>query len=172
MMRSMLLEYPGDRNVWNLSTQYMLGGNLLVAPIFDQPRHHIYLPKGSWVDLETGTRVTGGDWITYPKQIDVIPLFLRENTMLPLLKTAPLHIEDKNFDDLELVLNITGTIDQPYYDDGVEGHFRATLRDGRLDITVQSIPAGHFRIYAPTEIRELWVNGEPRTTCMDNCFGY
>ncbi|MBR1971854.1 MAG: hypothetical protein IKA16_00285 [Oscillospiraceae bacterium] len=172
MMRSMLLEYPGDRNVWNLSTQYMLGGNLLVAPVFDQPRHHIYLPKGSWVDLETGARVTGGDWITYPKQIDVIPLFLRENTMLPLLKTAPLHIEDKNFEDLELVLNITDTIDQPFYDDGVEGHFRSTLRDGRLDITVQSIPAGHFRIYAPTEIRELWVNGELRTTCMDNCFDY
>ena len=171
MMRAMLLEYPEDRNVRGLSAQYMLGGSLLVAPVFDQPKHHVYLPKGSWIDLETGARVSGSDWVTYPKQIDVIPLFLRENTALPLLKTPPLHIEDKNFDDLELVLNITGTIDQPYCDDGIEGRLHATLESGRLDITLQNIPATVFRVYASEEIREVRVNGEPReihrnSTCI------
>ena len=162
MMRSMLLEYPEDRNVWNLSTQYMLGSSLLVAPVFDQPKHHIYLPKGSWIDLETGHRVTGGDWLVYPKQIDAIPLFLRENTMLPLLQNAPLHIEDKNFEDLELVLNITTAIDQPYYDDNTEGRLQAKLQNGRLDIQTTNLPATSFRVYAPEEVREATLNGNPR----------
>lgn len=159
MMRAMLLEYPEDPTVRNLSQQYMLGGSLLVAPVFDQPKHHIYLPKGSWIDLETGTRTDGG-WITYPKQIDVIPLFLRENAMLPMLQTAPDHISDGNFSNLELVVNITGSMEQAYYDDGVEGSFRAALKDGVLDILLENIPAVRFLFYSPEQITKAYINGE------------
>lgn len=162
MMRAMLLEFPEDLNTRSISTQYMLGSSLLVAPVFDQPKHHIYLPEGSWIDLETGSRLTGGRWITYPKQIDVIPLFLRENTMMPLLKTAPLHIAQENFRDLELVVNITDAMEVPYCDDGVEGCFRANLHDGVLDMTVTDIPAHTFRIFAPGEISQVYVNGTSR----------
>lgn len=162
MMRAMLLEFPEDLNTRNLSTQYMLGGSLLVAPVFDQPKHHVYLPRGSWIDLETGNRVEGNAWIAYPKQIDVIPLFLRENAMIPMLKEAPLHIEDKNFGDLELVVNITDTMEQMYFDDGVEGVFRAALKDGILEITTQNIPVSSFRIYAAGEVTKVFVNAESR----------
>ncbi|MGM9589675.1 MAG: TIM-barrel domain-containing protein [Faecousia sp.] len=162
MMRAMLLEFPDDRNTLNMSQQYMLGGSLLVAPVFDQPKHHIYLPAGSWIDLGTGKRLEGGTWITYPKTIDVIPLFLRENTMLPMLKEAPLHIPEENFRDLELLVNIGSAMEQPYYDDGVEGLFRASLEDGVLNMTVQDIPAVSFRIYAATEITRVMVNGEAK----------
>lgn len=162
MMRSMLLEFPEDLNTRNLSTEYMLGSSLLVAPVFDQPRHHIYLPRGSWIDLETGSRVEGNAWITYPKQIDVIPLFLRENSMMPMLKEAPLHIEDKNFEDLELVVNIVSTMDQTYFDDDVEGIFRACLKDGVLELTTENIPVAAFRIYAAENVGQVFVNGEER----------
>lgn len=161
MMRAMLLEYPDDLTVRDLSRQYMLGGSILVAPVFDQQKHHIYLPKGSWIDLETGARMEGG-WIIYPKQIDVIPMFLRENTMIPMLQTAPDHIEDRNFTDLTLVVNIVDTMEQAYYDDGVEGNFRATLKDGMLDMVLTDIPAVSFRVYSPAEITEVWVNGEKK----------
>lgn len=160
MMRAMLLEYPEDLNVRNLSTQYMLGGSLLVAPVFDQPKHHVYLPKGSWIDLETGCRMEENTWITCSKQIDVIPMFLRENTMLPMLKSAPLHIGEENFRELELVVNITDSMEQDYFDDGVEGKFQAVLRDGCLDLTVQDIPVECFRVYAPVEISRVTVNTE------------
>jgi len=162
MMRAMVLEYPDDLSARNIDTQYMLGGNLLVAPVFDQQKHHIYLPEGSWVDLETGARLTGGRWILYPKNIEVIPMFLRENAMIPMLKTAPRHIEDNNFEHLELVLNIVDEKEQTYFDDGVEGTFQAALKDGKLDITVKDIPAEIFRIYAPEEITAVIVNGEPK----------
>ena len=171
MMRAMVLEYPDDLSARNIDTQYMLGGNLLVAPVFDQQKHHIYLPEGSWVDLETGARLTGGRWILYPKNIEVIPMFLRENAMIPMLKTAPRHIEDNNFEHLELVLNIVDEMEQTYFDDGVEGSFRATLKDGKLDITVRDIPAEIFRIYAPEEITAVIVNGEPKPFRNEgNCY--
>lgn len=171
MMRAMLLEYPEDLNVRNLSTQYMLGGSLLVAPVFDQQKHHIYLPEGSWIDLETGARLNGSRWILYPRQIDVIPMFLRENTMMPTLKSAPDHVGEDNFRDLELVINITDAMEQAYYDDGVEGCFRAVLRGGVLDLTLRDVPAERFRIYSPGEISRVLVNGELRTVRREgSCF--
>lgn len=163
MMRAMLLEYPDDLNVCNLSTQYMLGGSVLVAPVFDQKKHNVYLPKGSWIDLETGRRLEGNAWIEYPQKIDVIPMFLRENTMMATLKKVPEHISEENFQGLEIVMNITGTIDQDYFDDGVEGKFHATVQDGTLEITLRDIPAESFKIYADTEISKVIVNGQARS---------
>ena len=163
MMRAMLLEYPNDLNVCNLSTQYMLGGSVLVAPVFDQKKHNVYLPKGSWIDLETGCRLEGNAWIEYPQKIDVIPMFLRENTMMATLKKVPEHISEENFQGLEIVMNITGTIDQDYFDDGVEGKFHATVQDGTLEITLRDIPAESFKIYADTEISKVIVNGQARS---------
>lgn len=170
MMRAMLLEYPDDPNTRNISTQYMLGGSLLVAPVFDQPKHHVYLPEGSWIDLETGARIDGNRWITYPKQIDVIPLFLRENSMIPMLKEAPLHIEDKNFEDLELVVNIKDHMEQAYCDDGVEGIFRADLRDSILNLTVQDIPVSRFRIYAAGAVEQVFINDTATAFTTDGPF--
>ena len=58
-------------------------------------------------------------------------------------------------------------MEQRYFDDGVEGIFRATLSGGILEITLQDIPAEHFRIYAPDEIREVRINGEIRPATRD-----
>lgn len=162
MMRAMLLEFPNDPTTQNISHQYMLGAGVLVAPVFDQPKQKIYLPGGSWVDLNADTRIAGNAWITCSKQIDVIPLFLRQNTMIPMLQTAPHHIEDKNFENLELVINIVDTMEQAYYDDGVEGFFRAGLKAGVLNMELKDIPAAAFRIYSPTEIFRITVNGEEK----------
>lgn len=170
MMRAMLLEFPDDPTTANISQQYMLGGSLLVAPVFDQPKHRIYLPKGSWIDLNTDERIDGNAWIVYPKQIDVIPMFLRQNSMMPMLKTAPLHIEDKNFEDLELVINLVDTMEQDYFDDGVESHFQACLKNGVLEMTLQDIPASSFRIYAAGAISQVLINGETKPfRQMDGC---
>jgi len=167
MMRAMVLEYPEDLSARNLDTQYMLGGSILVAPVFDQQKHRIYLPEGSWVDLETGERLPGSRWITYPKNIEVIPMFLRENTMIPMLQEAPKHIAEENFTGLELVIHIRDSMEQTYYDDGVEGHFRAVLKDSTLEITIKDIPAESFRVYTAENITAVSVNGESRSFRME-----
>ena len=89
-------------------------------------------------------------------------MFLRQNSMLPMLKTAPLHIEDRNFSDLELVINIADTMEQAYFDDGVEGRFRAVLQDSILTVELTEIPAVSFRIYAASDVSRILVNGEEK----------
>ena len=85
MMRPMLLEFPDDRNCWSLDEQYMLGPSLLVAPVmsFDGSKQ-VYLPKGTWTSLLTGEVVEGNGWRTETHGFDSMPIYVRENTILPL----------------------------------------------------------------------------------------
>ena len=85
MMRPMPFEFPGDPGCRYLDLQYMLGNSLLVAPIFnDECRGEFYLPSGSWKNLLDGEILEGGRW--YIKNYDYmnLPLFVRENTLLPI----------------------------------------------------------------------------------------
>jgi alpha-D-xyloside xylohydrolase len=83
MMRSMVLEYPRDRNCAYLDKQYFLGDSLLVAPIFnDKSLAEYYLPEGIWTDFFTGRELTGGRWIEETMDYLTIPLMVREKTLL------------------------------------------------------------------------------------------
>ncbi|QII50615.1 alpha-xylosidase [Bacillus paralicheniformis] len=85
MMRAMLLEFPGDNTCHWLDRQYMLGGRLLVAPVFQENGAvRYYLPKGTWTHLLTGKETEGGEWKEEQYGYMGLPLFVRENTLLPL----------------------------------------------------------------------------------------
>src|SRR5690606_16999936 len=63
LMRPMMLEFPDDPAVAYLDRQYMLGPDILVAPVFSAEGDvEFYLPDGEWTHLLTGERVTGGGW--------------------------------------------------------------------------------------------------------------
>ncbi len=84
-MRSMVLEFTGDRNCWYLDKQYMLGDNLLVAPIFnDESVGSFYLPQGTWTDFFTGEEMTGGVWTEKTYDYLHLPLMVRENSIVAL----------------------------------------------------------------------------------------
>lgn len=85
MMRAMLLEFD-DLGCEDCDRQYMLGDALLVAPVFREDGvADYYLPAGTWTHLLTGETVqSSGRW--YRSQYDFfsLPLFVRENTILPV----------------------------------------------------------------------------------------
>lgn len=84
MMRAMVLEYTQDRNCSYLDKQYMLGDSLLVAPVFnEQSRAEYYLPEGRWTNLLTGEVKEGRTWYEEYQDYKSIPLYVRENTILP-----------------------------------------------------------------------------------------
>ena len=84
-MRSMVLEFTRDRNCWYLDKQYMLGDNLLVAPIFnDESVGSFYLPQGTWTDFFTGEEMTGGVWTEKTYDYLHLPLMVRENSIVAL----------------------------------------------------------------------------------------
>ena len=84
-MRSMVLEFTGDKTCHYLDKQYMLGDSLLVAPIFnDRGIAEYYLPKGTWTNFFTGEEKEGGCWITEKHGYMSIPLMVRENSVVAL----------------------------------------------------------------------------------------
>jgi alpha-glucosidase (family GH31 glycosyl hydrolase) len=87
LMRPLLLDWPEDPEAWQISDQYSFGRALLVAPVI-QPGHterRLYLPAGEWQDLWTGENLTGGQWITRPAPIDIIPVYRRLDRDFPHL---------------------------------------------------------------------------------------
>ncbi len=82
-MRSMVLEYTEDKTCHYVDKQYMLGDNLLVAPIFnDQSIAEYYLPTGTWTDFFTGEEKEGAGWITEKHGYLSIPLMVKENSIV------------------------------------------------------------------------------------------
>ncbi|KUH39080.1 MULTISPECIES: alpha-xylosidase [Streptomyces] len=85
LMRPMLLEFPGDPGCRTLDRQYMLGPDLLVAPVFSADGEvEFYLPEGVWTHLLTGERVTGPVWRRDTYGFDGLPLYVRPGAVLPL----------------------------------------------------------------------------------------
>ncbi len=85
MMRAMVLEFQGDPACDTLDRQYMLGDNLLVAPIFTESGDvDYYLPDGVWTNLLTGKRVAGGRWQRENHGYMSLPLMVRPGTLLAL----------------------------------------------------------------------------------------
>jgi alpha-glucosidase (family GH31 glycosyl hydrolase) len=85
VMRHLVLGWQDDANVYDINNQYMLGDAFLVAPILNKNfSRKIYLPKGEWIDLNTGEEYTVGDegmWLKgYDASLAELPTFYNKNT--------------------------------------------------------------------------------------------
>jgi len=89
LMRAMVLEFPEDICCEDLDRQYMFGERLLVAPVFTKEGDvTYYLPEGEWTHLLSGEMKQGGKWIKETYDFFSLPLFVRENTILPFGSNA------------------------------------------------------------------------------------
>lgn len=84
VMRPMLLEFPEDRSARVLDTQYMLGGSLLVAPVFSESTVEFYVPEGTWTNVLSGEQLTGPRWYTQEHGYDSVPLLARPGSVIPV----------------------------------------------------------------------------------------
>lgn len=84
VLRPMLLEFPEDPTAAYLDRQYMLGSDILVAPVFSPSGEvEVYLPAGEWTSLLTGETVTGGGWRREIHGFDSLPLYVRAGAVIP-----------------------------------------------------------------------------------------
>ncbi|GAA2927484.1 alpha-xylosidase [Kitasatospora cinereorecta] len=84
-MRPMLLEFPDDATARTADRQYLLGPDLLVAPVFtDDGQVEYYVPEGTWTHLLTGEHVTGPGWRRETHGYDSLPLLVRPGAVLAL----------------------------------------------------------------------------------------
>ena len=85
VMRAMMLEFPEDPACDYLDRQYMLGDDVLVAPVFSEEGNvDFYLPQGRWTHLLNNEVAEGSRWHRQQHGFDSLPLYVRPNTLLAL----------------------------------------------------------------------------------------
>ena len=61
MVRALFVEFPHDAGAWLVEDEYMYGSQLLVAPLLESGSSRtVYLPKGKWIDYQSGKVYEGG----------------------------------------------------------------------------------------------------------------
>jgi alpha-D-xyloside xylohydrolase len=83
VLRAMFIEFPDDPACAYLDRQYMLGPDLLAAPVFSEDGEvSYYLPEGEWKHLLTGETVKGGGWRTEKHGYLSMPLLVRPGAQI------------------------------------------------------------------------------------------
>ncbi len=85
LMRSMAYQFPEDAQAGEYEYQYMLGRQILVAPVtnISSKRIEVYLPEGIWYGLFDGQRYEQGLY-EMTCELDEIPVFVRAGSILPV----------------------------------------------------------------------------------------
>ena len=96
VMRPLVLNYENDPHVYNMNDEYMVGEDILTAPVVQegQTKRAVYLPEGEWIDFWNGVEYAGRNTILVDAPIDKLPLFIKKNTILPWGKEVS-HISDE-----------------------------------------------------------------------------
>jgi len=84
-MRPLFFEFPDDKDVWSVGDQFLLGPDLLVAPIAESGARSrpVYLPNGAqWIDATTAETHQGGQVMEVPAPLERIPVFVRAGGLL------------------------------------------------------------------------------------------
>ncbi|HSS21604.1 MAG TPA: TIM-barrel domain-containing protein [Pyrinomonadaceae bacterium] len=158
LFRPLLLNYQDDPNTYNIDDEFMIGDDLLVAPILkpDLTGRLVYLPPGRWYDYWSNKSYAGGTMISVEAPLETVPMFVRAGSIIP---TAPAmnYIGEKPLDPL--TFNVypdekgaaTATL---YEDDGLtpaytQSGFRRTTvavrRAGIGYIVTVSTPQGTYQ---------------------------
>ena len=129
MMRALCVDFPDDPVAWRADLEYLLGTDLLVAPMISADgTRKVYLPAGVWVDYWTAEPITGGRYITVSPPLDRCPLFVRHGALIPV--TEP---RDTVADDPPITIVVFGL---------PERESRTTIRDLDGDTTVTAVRDG------------------------------
>ncbi len=157
LFRPLLLNYQDDPNTYNIDDQFMIGEDLLVAPIIkpDVTSRLVYLPKGTWYDYWTNKQYSGGALIRVDAQLETVPMFVRAGAIIPLAP-AMSFVSEEPFDSLTFAVypdNDGSASTTLYEDDRVspayqKGVFRRTTlsvrRVGRIYRANVSAPTGQY----------------------------
>jgi alpha-D-xyloside xylohydrolase len=119
--RALVMDFPGDKNVWNISDEFMYGRSILVAPVLnaqytsEKPGYDdseidfsksysrkVYLPAGaSWYEGATNKLYKGGVSIDQKTSFDSVPVFFRAGSIVPVGPDVQ-YTSEKPWDNLEI----------------------------------------------------------------------
>ena len=86
IMRALVMDFGKDKNVLDISDQFMFGPALMACPVYTYKarQREVYFPDGNgWYDFYTGKHITGGQTLTVDAPYEQIPLYVRSGAILP-----------------------------------------------------------------------------------------
>ena len=86
LMRALVMDFNGDREVENIGNQWMLGPALMACPVgyYKARNRSVYFPaQCGWYNLYTGEKVDGGQRLIVEAPYEQIPVFVREGAIIP-----------------------------------------------------------------------------------------
>lgn len=86
MMRGLVMDFNGDREIYDIKDQWMFGPALMACPVgyYKARNRSVYFPKQSgWYDLYTGEHIQGGQRLIVDAPYERIPVYVREGSILP-----------------------------------------------------------------------------------------
>ena len=177
LMRSLWLSYPSDPKAAAIDNQYLWGDSILVAPVLDAgaTQRTTYLPHGQWWDYWTNQRVEGGRDEVRPVDLELLPLYVKAGTILPVGPVKQ-YAEEANREPL--ILRIYPGADGAmslYQDDGIsfgylKGQFSrifCTWNDTERVLALKADPNGKLRMGEAIRVELAGATGGKPLTLHD-----
>ncbi|KAG6844292.1 hypothetical protein H0H87_008073 [Tephrocybe sp. NHM501043] len=134
MMRPLFVEFPEDPFVWNVDTQYMLGANLMVVPVFSaEGTVQYYVPSGSWFGLLDGKLRQGPGFVTETHNFSSLPLLLRPGAAIVTRNDVPKGAQGRKHavydysEEVVVVVNLASGLDVDLVVDVPDSHNLGTF---------------------------------------------
>jgi alpha-D-xyloside xylohydrolase len=86
LMRALVMDFNGDKNVENIGNQWMFGPALMACPVgyYKARNRSVYFPEQcGWYNFYTGEYIAGGQRLVVDAPYEQIPVFVREGAIIP-----------------------------------------------------------------------------------------
>ncbi len=86
LARPLFWSEPEDPALWQVEDAFLLGGDLVVAPVVEEGarRRTLQLPRGGWYGLSDDTYFDGSRQVDLDAPLEHIPVLVRAGTVLPM----------------------------------------------------------------------------------------
>lgn len=104
LMRPLVMDFRSDTTALTYPYEYMFGKSLLVAPVTEAGAKEwtTYLPQAkAWYDFRTGEKLSGGKTVTKALDLNVIPVYVKAGSVLPVGPKMQ-YATEKKADKLEI----------------------------------------------------------------------
>lgn len=85
IMRPLAMDFPQDKEVYDIGSQYMFGPAFMVAPVteYKAETKDVYFPDGAlWYDMYDGRAIEGGHWENVALTYSRMPLYVRAGSIV------------------------------------------------------------------------------------------
>jgi alpha-glucosidase len=153
VMRPLWFEYPDDQRTYTIDDEYLVGRDLLVAPVVRESatKRGVYFPVGDdWVDWWTGKRYEGGKDAEIEAPLDRLPLFVRAGAAVPTIPVIQ-HTAERFKVGLTLVVVPGKDGEAQIFQDSGDGYVHGDnrpvhVRQSAGEILVSQVPTAGLKV--------------------------